>query len=410
MNCRFIIRINPAKAVFAFSFLYTNIIAVKLFAVPGLSFGLLALSFLLAISTRRKNMNEVFRERSIILYFIFVLITSITSVLVSNDLYVALSSINALIEYGMMLIIIVTFSLEDGNVDYSINLFLLYALISCILLFIAPKPFTDTISRTIYLTIAPGVNPHTVGMVLAIGIWCCMMKLGQGRRKSIWEVIISVALMIAMFAAAILTNSRKTILGIALIVIFSVIPYLQTAVKRMSSIGRLLFPAIFFASLLYFFINPQLFISFFEKNDILLRFQEMNGSSNQSRIAMIIEALNVFCENPIFGVGLNNFREYSSYQTYSHNTYSEILACCGIVGTIPFAYMIGKTFIPIFVRKVGSKNNQIAGYTKRMFCILVVLILYAGFSQIIIYGREFMYAIALCIAYNMLQKRENFIT
>ena len=405
MSSRFVIRINPAKLVFAISFLYSNIIAVKLFAVPGLSFGLLALSLLLVISSHKRYTKSVFSDRSLIAFICFVIIVSISSILVSKNYSAALSSINDLTEFGMMMIIIATFSIEDNNIDYSINLFLVYSLVACAILFVDPIPFTETVSRTVYLTIAPGVNPHTVGMVLAIGIWCCMMKLGQGGRKGIWEIVISIVLMVAMFAATILTNSRKSILGIAIIVVFSTIPYIRTAIKRMGTVGKLLFPIVFVFAILYFFINPQLFASFFGKNDILLRFQEMDSASNQSRIAMIMEAFKVFCEHPILGVGLNNFREYSSYQTYSHNTYAEVLVCCGIVGTIPFVYMLYKTFIPIFFRKIQDGNNTVAIYTKRMCCVMGVLILYAGFSQIIIYGRDLMYAVSLCISYNILQAR-----
>ncbi|MGH0052900.1 MAG: O-antigen ligase family protein, partial [Sphaerochaetaceae bacterium] len=47
---------------------------------------------------------------------------------------------------------------------------------------------------------------------------------------------------------------------------------------------------------------------------------------------MIQDGWQMFLENPLFGKGLNAFREIVDYKMYSHNNYIEILVSWGIVG------------------------------------------------------------------------------
>ena len=59
--------------------------------------------------------------------------------------------------------------------------------------------------------------------------------------------------------------------------------------------------------------------------------------TDMRRFDLIIDACKVFLQHPVLGVGWNNYRYYSFSGQYAHNTYVEVLACTGILGS-SFAY------------------------------------------------------------------------
>ncbi len=77
---------------------------------------------------------------------------------------------------------------------------------------------------------------------------------------------------------------------------------------------------------------------------------EETDASAITRTNMINVALELFLTwNPIFGIGLNNFKYMSGYMTYSHNNYVELLCSLGVVGFLvyygPLLYFTIRAFI-----------------------------------------------------------------
>jgi O-antigen ligase len=64
---------------------------------------------------------------------------------------------------------------------------------------------------------------------------------------------------------------------------------------------------------------------------LLLEEAELESSAS-SRMTMIREAVALTFQNPLFGVGLNNFRFHSMTGLYAHNNYAEVFATTGIPG------------------------------------------------------------------------------
>ena len=108
--------------------------------------------------------------------------------------------------------------------------------------------------------------------------------------------------------------------------------------------------------ILYFFIvNSDLFI----KSKLLGRFASTivdleNGRDVTSdRSELYKEALSMFRNNKILGIGLGNFKKSSFFATDVHNTYIQVLCEEGIVGEILFC-------VPLVVNLIFSvKENRI---------------------------------------------------
>lgn len=91
-------------------------------------------------------------------------------------------------------------------------------------------------------------------------------------------------------------------------------------------------------------------------------------SSALSRAMMIQSALTVFYDNPIFGVGLDNFRFFNAVKvTYAHNNFVEIAADLGILGLIAYYWIF--VYIVFDYLKKYKKHSKM-----RTFLFLVVVV------------------------------------
>lgn len=90
-------------------------------------------------------------------------------------------------------------------------------------------------------------------------------------------------------------------------------------------------------------------------------------SSAITRALMIQSAMNVFYDNPIFGVGLDNFRFFNAVRlTYSHNNFVEIAANLGILGFIAYYWVF--LYILFDYIKKRKDHDEI-----RTFLFLVII-------------------------------------
>lgn len=120
-------------------------------------------------------------------------------------------------------------------------------------------------------------------------------------------------------------------------------------------------------------------------------------SSAITRALMIQSAMNVFYDNPVFGVGLDNFRFFNAVRlTYSHNNFVEIAANLGIIGFISyywiFVYIIldylkkrkrheeMKTFL--FVVIMAYLINHVAMVTILDMLQCVFIFFYIAYSEV----------------------------
>ena len=63
-------------------------------------------------------------------------------------------------------------------------------------------------------------------------------------------------------------------------------------------------------------------------------------ASSKVRVNMVDEALQLWQDKPIFGNGIDMFKKLSSYHTYSHNNYAELLCGVGIFGFCIYYYFL----------------------------------------------------------------------
>lgn len=88
-----------------------------------------------------------------------------------------------------------------------------------------------------------------------------------------------------------------------------------------------------------------------------------------NRSIVFRDALSLFKENPIFGVGFGSFREHASSQVWSHphNVILELLSELGLIGFILFLFMI----VPVILCLLNIKHIKHAPHLKALAVLIV---------------------------------------
>lgn len=189
--------------------------------------------------------------------------------------------------------------------------------------------------------------------------------------------------LVILAVVTVVAGSRKTIALLPIIIAF----YLVVQDNIYSSFKGILWAILLIAGMIIAIMNLE-FLSGIKSslinaiNAYLFGQTEDIGNSAEGRMYLIDTALNVWLEHPILGIGWNNFRYANELGLYSHNNYTEILACLGIVGFMTYYCQHLRTVIIIFLKR--GPQNQLS---KLLFGSLIgMLILEVG--TIPLYSRE----------------------
>lgn len=82
--------------------------------------------------------------------------------------------------------------------------------------------------------------------------------------------------------------------------------------------------------------------------------------STRDRMILLQDAIKVFLQNPIIGVGIDGFKnaEINKIHYYAHNNYVELLADCGIVGCMVYYLPIYRCFFQGLARRVEALTDD----------------------------------------------------
>ena len=306
------------------------------FYIHRLSIVLLVSSIASVFLAERSRLRAVvFREYSVLL--LFAIYASVSGLLIARDRSLVLSQIWFLAELLVVIYLICIISYKTGETDIIPWAFLISSAIIAVYMLLGKA----VMLRGGRMTLSEGFNSNTLGVFLMLGGWSLLMLCGKMKSSS-WSVLLSVAGIALLFYLIIQTGSRKATIG--LIGVF--VMWLLFAFRaKMSQVRR----SVKWMSLLIMIAAVSVIVTrygskFLNASDTILRRMEDLESTEGSwtvRLDLVLDALKVFIRNPVFGVGLNNYRLYSAYAMYSHNTYAEVLACTGMIGGVIFFGLLG---------------------------------------------------------------------
>lgn len=238
---------------------------------------------------------------------------------------------------------------------------------------------------------ALSLNPNYLGISLSFTS-IVAIYLGFKLKKKIYFLFL-----IPFIIVGLLTGSKKALLAI-LAGIFLLVYFRTKNILKKGIILILVIVGIWFTYIAMMNIPILYEVLGFRVEEAINLFSGTNtDKSTLHRLLMAKEAQDIFKENPIFGIGLENFRNYSVFGTYSHNNYMEVLVSTGLPGFVIYYSL------PLYLlfHSIRYKNYN-TDYSLIISTIIIILLLdfaNVSYRQIIT-----QVMIALCVSKIILLK------
>lgn len=246
-------------------------------------------------------------------------------------------------------------------------------------------------------------NPNSFGLKMVYSSIALLTIVGIQKTRFNLKWICTIATL-GFFLNGIFTSaSRKSAIAFFMLIVGFLALKQLNRIKKVNIIKALIVIFIF-----GFIVN--IFATYFIEGTALQeRFvmgEERGGLQGDSRYDMYLYALNLFADNPFFGIGLNNYRAYFYTGQYSHSDYAESLSSTGLFGFIIYQLFY---IIPLIkgykLSKLISKK-EIRFYL--LFGLLIIVTIKLIGTGIILYQSPSVMIIMTCIiAYFQKVKKES---
>lgn len=336
--------------------------------------GIMLVFMFMSVITASAHLSS-FINLEIVLWILF----GISSFVLAH--YIAYDSSHAEVEIfrffeNLALIITICYICKyDSNCSFIIKLYFYYALLIAITTIFMGYSFTERASFN-------NMGSNGLGMVMFIGIFCTLYRLDF---KKMFKTNLNFLCLFLFIYIIILTGSRKSLFVSALCIVFWFLFCLRKNFKVIPCYKKLI---ILIISVVLIFIVTIKFIPLFLESNMYARVKGYDAAAiagDEIRKEMYSEAMHYFEKNPIFGVGYKNYELISAYQTYSHSTYGELLACTGMVGfllyILPYILTLKKI---IYIITDKNITVQVKNEGKFIFIVFISMIL-LGFGVIHFY-------------------------
>jgi O-antigen ligase len=223
----------------------------------------------------------------------------------------------------------------------------------------------------------PNANAAAIYMISALPMGAYLMIR---QRRTLYRVAIGLG-MLVLFTGAIFTFSRQGIFALVLIV-----TAILVREARSRKIYVTAFVTVFIASLL---TPPLYWMRILSIGDFLAG--RSADWSIMLRITALKKAWSLFLENPLTGVGLNNFKVRAGSDLFVkidvHNMYVEILVGMGVVGFLSFlavhfsAYRVFRRVM----RQCSDRNDRIGRFAFYFLLAYLATLISGVFQSITFY-------------------------
>lgn len=372
--------------------LFLDLLFVSIPVLPSLTHFCAICLFFLYIVLAGIKINNAYKNWSLV-YISFFLLSSLWALKMNVALFVVIVQILPIL---LMAFATITYVKNNQNINdilfviYIVALFMLLYLALHIEEFIIGVRLGDSLNEE--GAEGPKWNSNGVGISLCFAIFSGFILFVNQRRHLLLRVLYYATASL-MIVAILLTGSRKSLL----ILLMPIFYFLYKKQKRHFLLLLLLTPLI--AWFVYELImNVEVFYETIGKRIeemIAIMSNDTTGNEDTSRTILIEFGLNKFVENPILGVGINNFRVLSDVifpgkNFYAHNNYIEMLVDVGIVGFIIYY----SSYIYIYTR-LRKSSSILSDWAK----IFLFVMLFLGFFEVLYYEplEQLMFCLIFCI-------------
>ncbi|SNR66808.1 O-antigen ligase [Maribacter sedimenticola] len=200
--------------------------------------------------------------------------------------------------------------------------------------------------------------------------------------KSKILLILLIVIPILFVIVSFVTQSRSGILILIMsnVIYWLVINKIETPTK-FQKIFRIVTIVLIFSFLAFQFWE------YYKDSSIKNRF-DVTTNRVDAREILLVESFDIFVDNMIFGVGLDQIPNYTSLRLFSHNTYVEILAEQGIIGGLLLLFLYGLPLRMCIKNIVKYSNDSIL---KINLLFLIMFYFYNNFYPFYKFGFSMLY-------------------
>ena len=359
-------------------------------------FGIIIVVFLIMDITKHSTPLNWFLTEEIFLWISFAITSLAIGMIIVNNQMRLVSAIFTLMQHLVLIISLIYISKIDNNVAFINKLIISLMLVATVFTIFRGEGYLG--SARVSLT--RNTNPNNLGILLVVGLNVLLSSLNLSLiRNNIFLIVVA----LAVFYVATIGGSRATFLALLLTISYwAVFCYPREKAKSTHVAKRMVSLALFAIMLVLGF---KFFKEIYANSIVAERLNVLVDSGTGSRGAMYREAFEFFLKRPFFGVGYKNYENISKFNTYSHSTYAEVLACTGLLGTILYLgayFIIMHKYLHLIKNTLG--RSKIKRETKMLFGLFLSL-LFLGIAVIHYYEIYSNLAFALLISYSNTHKQ-----
>jgi O-antigen ligase len=308
------------------------------------------------------RLNKYFRY-----WALFVIYVLLTGFIVAKDFSIVLSQVTFLIEVLLIMEYVSLVSEKEGSLKFFYQVFMVVSALYTLSMLRSGVVH----SRSGRLYLSESSNPNSDGIILAFGVYSTLKLIDF---KRLGNLIPLFALSIIEFYGIFLTGSRKALILAAIFFVFSFFRIWNLS-KEMSGKAKTFLAVV---SLVAIVFGVVWMIPVYMRSSAFQRMQ-LADVGMKDRWDIAYDALRVFYQHPFFGVGINNYKLYSSFGLYAHSTIPELLAGTGIIGLILF-------FLPYFSVLNSLLKKSVTRIDRVEIWRLLICIMAVSIVMIIPYG------------------------
>lgn len=389
--------INFSKVFYVLIVFYYGWFQIVFFPIPKmlllLGAGMIGFILVHAIETRTNILTYFPKE--LVFWFLFLITSLIFGLIVAKDYGILLSAIQTYGQFLVLILGILYISYNDKRVDFFVNVFIVFAIL-CALTTI----FIGIDYGFGRITMGKTNNPNSLGITMVIGVCCILYNISF---KKIYYLIPYLGILVLLVYVTILTGSRKSFLSMCLIIGFWLVFVALNELKELEFLDQAkgILAIMLVVVIMYYLIYP-----YYSESVLTQRLTTLFETGSDTREGMYDVAFALFKENPLIGIGFNNYRVVSVYKTYSHSTYAEALACTGLIGSL--IYFL--PFLSLLINNVRMAFNIQHPLNKqsRVMLGLLGVLLFLGIGVIHFYSLTSSIAFGMLIAFRNIYKQQFF--
>lgn len=224
------------------------------------------------------------------------------------------------------------------------------------------------------------INANTYSYLMFFANFSLFYLFQKYKNRLLLVILIIIPLLFII--VSFVTQSRS---GMLILILSNVIYWLViNRIEKPTKIQKLLRSI---SILLIFFFLAFQFWGLYKNSSIKSRV-DVTGNRVDARELLIIETFDVFTENILFGVGLDQIPNYTSIRQFSHNSYVEILAEQGIIGGILLLLLFG---LPLRLCLIYLLKNPKDMVLKLNLLFLIMFYFYNIFYPFYKFGFSMLY-------------------